>query len=272
MKLYLVSHNGLGDNLYMIGALHFLQNFYEKIFFLCKDNYYDNVCLFFSDTTKITPIMFDSKNEYNSINEMIINKYNDNNTDIFICGVHKGYLQSKITNAEFLNFQPIDKNYTVDYDTLTTQNYNFIEGFYKDIRLNLTYCFEYFYLPRTQESIDLYDSISKYYIIFIQRTCSNSNQLNIDKIIEKYKDDDNTIIVCSDENIYNFENKTENQLEKYNLCKPFVYNKLVNYDLTIRNSDEIHIIDSCFTGIVLPYLKTNRLKTNKVRIINRNIL
>ena len=36
MNAYLVSHNGLGDNLYMIGALNFIRQFYKNVFFLCK--------------------------------------------------------------------------------------------------------------------------------------------------------------------------------------------------------------------------------------------
>ena len=46
-------------------------------------------------------------------------------------------------------------------------------------------------------------------------------------------------------------------------------NKLIYYVDVIKNSDEIYIIDSCFTGIILPFVKTNKLKTNKVQIILR---
>ena len=44
MIAYLVSHNGLGDNLYMIGALHYLLLFYDELFFLCKDIYLCSFC------------------------------------------------------------------------------------------------------------------------------------------------------------------------------------------------------------------------------------
>jgi hypothetical protein len=52
---------------------------------------------------------------------------------------------------------------------------------------------------------------------------------------------------------------------------PFVYNKIVHYIKTILNSDEIYIIDSCFTGVVLPFVKMGQLKTDKVRIILREM-
>jgi hypothetical protein len=57
--------------------------------------------------------------------------------------------------------------------------------------------------------------------------------------------------------------------EKYYIAQKFIFNKLVNYVDTIKNSDEIYLIDSCFLGIVLPLLKTNQLKTKNVRIIFR---
>ena len=43
-----------------------------------------------------------------------------------------------------------------------------------------------------------------------------------------------------------------------------------NYIDIIKNSDEIYIIDSCFTGILLPFIKTNKLKTKNVHIFLRS--
>ena len=34
MNAYILSHNGLGDNLFMNGALRFISKFYNKIFFI----------------------------------------------------------------------------------------------------------------------------------------------------------------------------------------------------------------------------------------------
>lgn len=273
MYAYLVSHNGLGDNLFMIGAVRYLSSFYEKIFFLCKDSYfYENVKLFYIDNPNIICIPFNKNNEYHEIMKIIEDKYNDPNIDIFICGhCHKSYLQSKILNHDFLNHTIKDNKYTIDFDTLTTKNYSFIENFYLDAHLNLTYFYEYFYLPSFKESKELYDSIKHYYIVFIHLYSSDGIMLNVTNIIHKYINMDNVLLVCFDKNLYdNVENKNEKTLEKYNLCVPFVCNKIVNYVDTIKNSDEIYIIDSCFTGVVLPYVKTKKLKTEKVRIIYRN--
>ena len=37
-------------------------------------------------------------------------------------------------------------------------------------------------------------------------------------------------------------------------------NKIVYYVDIIKNSNEIYLIDSCFLGLVLPYIKMNKLK------------
>ena len=36
---YFLSHNGLGDNITSIGSIIFLLQYYETIYFLCKNNY-----------------------------------------------------------------------------------------------------------------------------------------------------------------------------------------------------------------------------------------
>ena len=100
-------------------------------------------------------------------------------------------------------------------------------------------------------------------------TCSHNHlNLQIPHLMEKYIDDKKVLLVCSDKNLYD----VETQSEKHRLCQPFVFNKMIHYTETIRNSDEIYIIDSCMTGIVLPYLKKNLLKTDKVRIIHRQLV
>ena len=110
-SLYYLAHNGLGDNLFSIGAIRFLAKYYENIYFLCKDIHYDNVKLFFDDDKKIIIVPFDSKNEKESCYNIIINKYHNN--DVFVLGCHKSYLSSKITNKYILYNIKDDSNYDV---------------------------------------------------------------------------------------------------------------------------------------------------------------
>lgn len=281
MNAYLVSNNGLGDNLFMIGALHFIKQFYKNIYFLCRQKYYENVKLFFEDDSNIICVPFDSDGpidfgsnrvnrnkyiyEFSNISYIINPKYADKNTDVFICGpCHKRYLHSKINNKLYLDHKTNTNNYTIDFDTITTSNYSFIEKFYNDIGLNLTHFFENFNINSPDESVRLFQSVKQYYLVFIQYKSSNGKTLNISNLIEKYINDPNVLLICNDMNLYN----KSHQL--YDIAQPFVYNKIVNYMDVIKNSDEIYLIDSCFIGIVLPLLKTNRLKTKIIRIILRN--
>ena len=117
----------------------------------------------------------------------------------------------------------------------------------------------------------LYNGVKDYYIVFIQLKSSNGETLNISNLVKTYLHNDAVILICNDKNLYDVPNKTSEVERKFNLCNDFVCNKLVHYTTVIQNSNEIYIIDSCFVGIVLQYLKTNKLKANKVRIITRDV-
>ena len=266
MDAYLVSNNGLGDNLYMNGAINFIKQFYKIVYFLCKNKYYENVKLFFNESSNIICLPFNENDEYNEIKNILNqDKYIDENIDIFVCGpYHKAYLKSKITNKDFLNHKIINKNYTIDFSSLNSKNYAFIENFYTDINLNLTYFYEYFDLPYNDVSKKLFDSVSNYYLVFIQLTSSCGQTLNICNLINKYINDDKVLLICNDKNLYDKDNK------KYHLAEKFILKKIIYYIDIIKNSDEIYIIDSCFLGLVIPLLKTNQLKTKKIEIILRD--
>jgi len=278
MNAYLVSHNGLGDNLFMIGAIRFLTKYYDKVYFLCKNKYHSNVELFFKDNENIVCLPFNEYNENNDYDEknqlrnIIQEKYSNNDNDIFICGCHKTYLQSKIRNKLFLECIILNKNYNIDFDTITTDNYNFIENFYKDIRLNLTVFYDYFTLPEFVESMELYKSVEKYNIIFVQIKSSCGKTLNVNNLLNKYLNDEKTILICNDFNLYDSNSNSKDIKMKFKLCENFVFCKIVYLIDTIKNSNEIYIIDSCLIGLVLPFLKQNLLKAEIVRIIRRELV
>jgi hypothetical protein len=273
MNAYLVSHNGLGDNLFMVGALNYLLKFYNKVYYLCKNKYFSNVELFFIDNKNIICLPFDEKNEFKEIYKIIMEKYFDDENDIFISGpCHKSYLKSKINNKLFLENIILDKKYTIEFDTIGKGNYGFIENFYKDINLNLTIFYDYFKLPYLNESVELYNSVSEYNIIFIQLKSSCGKCLNITNLLNKYLNDKNTILICNDINLYDNNSESEDIKKKHNLCEKFVFNKIVYLVDTIKNSSEIYIIDSCLSGLLLQFINKNQLKAKIIRIILRNLV
>jgi hypothetical protein len=274
-EAYFLSHNGLGDNLYSIGAVNCLTQFYDKVYFLCKEQYYDNCVSFVQDNPKIKCVNIGRNDEFQNAIGIIHPHYSNPNVDIFICGCHKQYLKSKITNVKYLKFTdelaktPVKYNLT--HDTITDENYSFIDGFYKDALLNINVFYDYWSLPETNSSTKLYRSVKHYSkIIFIQNKCSDGRELNIKKLVRENLNND-TIMLCNDENVYTYMKHYE-QHEK--IAQQFVKNSkstLLNYITTIKNANEIYIIDSCFVGIVLPLLKTSQLKATKVRIILRSL-
>jgi len=267
-KAYLVSHNGLGDNLFMIGALRFIQQFYDNVYFLCKKKYINNVELFFEPGGCITCVPLDD--EINEIIQILsVEKYMDKYVDIFVCGCHTSYRHSKINNRQFLhhiNTLTLPST-TTDVPFCTNpSNFYFIEIFYQNIRLNSSYYYAYFDLPNNDVSKRLYKTIAHFpYIVFVQFQSSDKKSLNISHLMEKYLDNPETIIVCNDKNLY------QPHHSQYTLVEAFFQdNKIVHYVDVIKNSHEIYLIDSCFVGIVLPFFIQNKLKTDvKIKIVMR---
>ncbi len=256
----------------MISGLRFLENFYRNIYYLCKNRYLKDLLPFF-ENTRVTLVPFDeNKNEDDEIRRILTSKYANN--DVLVCGFcHKNKFTKKCTNEQFKNLKLMSNKYTVEYDTITNEAYHFIEEMYSDLGLNLAYFFEYYDVPSTEESLKHYNSAKDYHIVFVQSQNSGGQRLNISNLLQKYLRDDKVIIICSNENLYNVENKTEEMQKKYNICQNILTNsRVINYKDIILNSNEIYIIDSAFTGMVLPFLKTNRLKAEKVRIVLRNLV
>ena len=174
--------------------------------------------------------------------------------DVFVSGfVYINYLKSKITHPELLKYVQNDKGYSV--------NYEHIRSFYNDIGLDLSIYFNYFDIVSNEISKKYYEEIQKYKIIFLHTKGSN-REINLDNIINLYKNDDNYIIICANSNVYDYTN------EKYNIVKNYINIPIVNYIDVIKNAEIINVIDSCFSCIVYPLSITNKLKTKNVIIQN----
>lgn len=285
MDAYFLGHLGLGDNLYCIGAARYLTKFYRNVYFLCKDKYEENVKSFFDDNERIICVPIHSSNkdsvyelslpvtsENDAIRNVLNNKYEDN--DIFICGfAFTPHFPSKITNQSFLQREKITKTYSLKLDTIDDDRYSFIIDMYNNADLTTGVMIDYWNLPKTEDSKKLYESVKDYNIIFIQSISSNKKVLRVNNVVKKYLYDDNTILLFNDYNIYDNANINLKQIKiKRELAEKFVKNKLIYYIDTIKNAKEIYMIDSCFTGIVLPLYKKGLLKANPVRLVMRRLI
>ena len=250
MNAYLLSHNGLGDNITMIGAINFLLKYYDNVYFLCKDTNMKNVATFFLNKPVII-IPFAGSDEFTQPVQIIEHATTNPTNDIFVCGfAHKHIAKyRRVQNPKFLEYKPDDKNYSIK------PQWQHIPSFYRDIGMDLSIYYEYFDIPSTNQSIQETHTN----IIFVH-TKFSKGEITIDLQIDQDKD---TIIICANKNIY-----PENH-PKYELANKYVDAPITSYTEIIKNATEIHVVDSCFSSIVYPLQQMNRLKAKNIVIYNR---
>jgi hypothetical protein len=251
-----LSHNGLGDNITNIGSVRFLLNYYTTIFFLCKQQYQENLNLLFNNDSVVTiPIMASNETIEKQNCKMIINNIKSEDIDIFICGKgHTSYLTSRITHPQLLSYQQDNKGFTCDY--------SHIHEFYYDIGLDFSIYFNYFNIPSSESSLQYYQEIKKYSIVFLHTKASN-REINLDSIIKKYYNDDKYIIICANKNVYSLDHKY------YSIAEKYVNIYVAYYIDIIKHAEIIQIIDSCFSCIVYPLMKKKLLRASEIKIVDR---
>jgi len=254
MNAYILSHNGLGDNITMIGAVNFLTQYYEHVYLLCKDNNAKNVATFFQNKS-IHIIPFDGKNEYYSVTRILQEASENTSNDIFIAGFINILKLQRVTNQKFLQYKPDDKHYIVKWAH--------IRDFYHDIGLDLSVYYEYFDILSPSITSIPHDPIEEYDIIFMHTKTSN-NEIQLPSVITKYINDDKAIIICANKNVYPSDHP------KYELANKYINIPIAYYIEIIKNATEIHVADSCFSCIIIPLQETNRLPATIVKIYDRN--
>jgi hypothetical protein len=275
---YIYSHNGLGDNVAMNGAVHFLTDYYDKIFFLCKDTYIRQIEYLYKDYDNITVVGFPANNEYDYCKNFLKSKYKL--SDIFICGNHKNYIESKITHPEIIKFR---KDYNGNYDEYPSYSryngnhnnniklilpefYWFIEMFYFDIGIPISIFFNNFKLSYNDEAMNLYNNISQYKIFFLHTSTSiNYNFIDLSYYFDKYLNNDDYIFICVNKNYYDIFDTKYNIANQY-LNLPTIF----HYTEIMKNAYSIHISDSSISCLLLPLLKSSQIKTSDVNIYDRN--
>ncbi len=127
----------------MVSATNYLLEFYKYVFLLCKHKYYPNVIEFFPQTLnkRIFVIPFNENCEAEQL--LYIANHNRSTKDILICGCHKTYIKSQITNKKYLAKQNKKQKYEI-VKSMNLDDYDFIENFYTDIGLNLNILVDYF--------------------------------------------------------------------------------------------------------------------------------
>lgn len=261
--VYLLSHNGLGDNVAMNGAVHFLTKYYDKVYFLCKDIYIEQIEYLYKDFSSIVPLAFNSNNERESCIMLLDDKYAS--SDIIVCGCHKGYLQTKITCPELIVFQSYKEGNKAEEIKHFPPFYAFVEMFYLDIGIPLSTYFHYYIFPVDETTIKLYNDIYSYKIVFLHTSSSNvSNVFDISSLTSKYLEDEEYIFICVNENLY------ESNHYKFDIAQRYInLPTIFHYVEIIKNADIIRVTDSCISCMILPLIKSGEIKTSDVNIYDR---
>lgn len=251
MDAYFLSHNGLGDNIISIGAVNYLSMNYRNVYFLCKDIYAHNLFYIFKNAN-IIPVPFDSNNETASCYNIISNKYDT--CDVFVCGCHRSYLKSKITNENILNHIPDDGNFWFP------QEYTFFRNFYHEINMDLQIFIKYFNICIDEEVKKIYDDISNYRLVFFHTQSSNTT-INLNNCIRDFIDNENYLVINPNESVYDKNNK------KYDISNKYINLRTIfHYYYLIMNAEHIYVVNSSFSCIVigLHYKKLLRTKNPKI--------
>jgi len=255
-SVFFLGHNGLGDNITNIGAINYLLTIYKNVYFICKDIYIENLKEIYTDP-RIYLVPFKSNNEPEARFKLLIPRYNQKNMDVLISGdCHKSNFKSKIQNNS-IKYRNKNNEYSID------PKYIHIKNFYDDINLDLSIYYNYFNISSSAKSIELYENIKYYNIIFMHSIAGNNKKIDLTEYINKFIDNENDIIISADYNVYKKEDK------KFELAQQYVNVLVPHYIDIIKNAKYIYIIDSCFSCIVIPLSYRNELKTIEYKIFDR---
>lgn len=256
-SVYFLGHLGLGDNITMIGFVRYLSLFYDQVYVISKKYNAKNVKSFYSDDPSIQVIEIDT-NKYPEpliLQSLLSSLSSIFDQDVFVSGIcHTKYFKSKIKHPFFLKSQ---------YQPNPRITYKHISDFYQDLNIDANVYHEYFYLPITEGAVRLLKKISKFSMIVFCQTVSSNKTIEIN--IDEYKNQDSTIVVDSNKNLY-----SNLDGEKYNIANSLLNHPILDYLLIIQNADVIKVVDSSFSCMIMPLLISNQLQKCKTfEIINR---
>lgn len=251
---YFLSHNGLGDNIFMSSAVNYLSNFYENIYVLCKDKYKDSNIKLYESNTSVKILEFDSSDETKSCYNILNDKYLEN--DIFISGYHKSYLKSKISHSELVEYKINNRGYKPpDFLKEMTQ-------FYYDINLDMSICVNNYKINICEDTL-INELKNKYKLIFVHTEASD-NEIDLSFVLDQYINNNNYLIISANKNYYNMKD------EKYNLVNNYIkLNTIIDYCYIIINSEQIHIVNSCFSCLIYGLLMEKKIDIKKINIYDR---
>ena len=222
-KTFVLSHLGLGDNITSIGMVRYLSTIYDEVLVVCKNKNIENIKLFYNDDSsiKIIGINNDSDISPNYGCPIEIFKEKTKDCDLYMLGKHN--LEGKEVNFSNIPY-----------------------SFYVSVNIPFNIFWDYFYIPESIKSIELYNEIKNQKYVFVHNKSSTGivfsediikNKLNINK--------DDILFINPDYNFYSKEHRF------FELADKFIYHRLPSYINTIKNAHYNILTDSSLFCIAI---------------------
>jgi hypothetical protein len=164
---------------------------------------------------------------------------------------------NKTTNQQLLKYNNNNNNNPNPY-------YFLIQHFYNEINMNLSIYYDYFYIPSTSQSWELYKPIKDYKLVFLHFASSCGNAY-IPENEWKHIYNDEYLIINPNKNHYN----PSYSLAKYQLANQYLDLLSLDYIDIILNASDIYVCDSSFASMIFPLRIKNRLKADNMIIYDR---
>jgi hypothetical protein len=218
-KALVIGHMGLGDHIYMIGAVRYIAAQHTETYVVCKREYVKNLQSFFADnpTIKFWPV--DSPYLY-------------------------GKGPTETAPGECVIYNPFEwaNVYRSGYYKLPRSGFDDIaKNFYVDMGIDPNVRHSHFYVPLPPSVHTLYEKVKGREYIFVQQKSSshvtNLIQWDVDKILT----------IDPNINVYPVDHPW------YELAQAFVNQPFLDYVEVIKHAKEIHIVNSSFYCIACHY-------------------
>lgn len=236
-KAFVLTHLGLGDLICANGMVRYLATTNDLVMVVVKDKYLKEAELIYSDdkTIKFYPV----KDDINISPRcgFGIDKFNQitQGYDVYMTGVHKGSAPTEIPFS-----------------------------FYTDAKMKTEYFWDFFHIPSTLQSMELYNLVKGREYVVIHNVNSRGNVFTVDSV-EKHiadatgKTRDQVLIIDLNGNVYDKEHPS------YELAQKFVFRSIVSYKDILIHASRLYLSDSCIFCMAINL----ELECNKCYYITR---
>lgn len=223
-----VTHQGLGDQLALFPAACELAKQVDEIYIVCAKSNIKNLAKLYSRQPKARLLAMQT----NHHSELFDNWRNKQSSIQFLSSFEKHFMSGT-------------------YKHPGRRIYDVPRILYLDLGLSISLMQSDTLLPKTPESVELYNRIKDKEYIFVHQTSSTITKSIVTWDIQA------VLTIDPNNNLY------QQGDAFYDVAQEFINKPVVDYTDIIRNAREVHVIDSCFCCLCL-LLDLSRVSTKKI--------